>query len=261
MFQNIPPITKNLLILNALFFAAKYVAAMSNINLDVLLGAFYPESVNFKSYQILSHMFMHGDVVHFFFNMFALWMFGSAVEKTLGEKKYILLYFAAGLGAFILFNLTNYFEINAVKETVANTRLIESVNDHAALDIKGGDTFNQIEANLNAWLNANQAQNTQPRQDLFLDYSIPMVGASGAIFGVLVAFGMLFPNAVLMLIFPPIPLKAKYFIPIYIAIELYLAVQANPGDNVAHYAHLGGAVIGFILLKMWKKNTFDRWDS
>ena len=261
MFQNIPPITKNLLILNALFFAAKYVAAMSNINLDVLLGAFYPESVNFKSYQILSHMFMHADFVHFFFNMFALWMFGSAVEKTLGEKKYILLYFAAGLGAFILFNLTNYFEINAVKETVANTRLVESVNEYAALEMRGGDTFNQIEGNLNQWLNANEVQNTQPRQDLFLDYSIPMVGASGAIFGVLVAFGMLFPNAVLMLIFPPIPLKAKYFIPIYIAIELYLAVQANPGDNVAHYAHLGGAVIGFILLKMWKKNTFDRWDS
>ena len=261
MFQNIPPITKNLLILNALFFAAKYVAAMSNINLDVLLGAFYPESVNFKSYQILSHMFMHGDVVHFFFNMFALWMFGSAVEKTLGEKKYILLYFAAGLGAFILFNLTNYFEINAVKETVANTRLIESVNDHVALEIRGGDTISQIEANLNEWLNANEVQNTQPRQDLFLDYSIPMMGASGAIFGVLVAFAMLFPNAVLMLIFPPIPMKAKYFIPIYIAITFILAVQANPGDNVAHYAHLGGAVIGFILLKMWKKNTFDRWDS
>ena len=87
------------------------------------------------------------------------------------------------------------------------------------------------------------------------------MGASGAIFGVLVAFAMLFPNAVLMLIFPPIPMKAKYFIPIYIAITFILAVQANPGDNVAHYAHLGGAVIGFILLKMWKKNTFDRWDS
>ena len=261
MFQNIPPITKNLLILNALFFAAKYVAGMSGINLDVFLGAFYPESVNFKSYQVITHMFMHGDMMHFFFNMFALWMFGGAVERALGDKKYIILYFAAGLGAFILFNLTNYFEINGVKEAVQNQQLISSVNDYAQLNMRGGGTFEQIEANLNQWLQANQVGNTQDRQDLFLDYSIPMVGASGAIFGVLAAFGVMFPNATLMLIFPPIPMKAKYFIPIYIAIELYLAIQANPGDNVAHYAHIGGAIIGFLLVRMWKKNSFDRWDS
>ncbi|MDO5655670.1 MAG: rhomboid family intramembrane serine protease [Flavobacteriaceae bacterium] len=261
MFQNIPPITKNLLILNALFFAAKYVAATSGINLDIFLGAFYPESVNFKSYQVITHMFMHGDMMHFFFNMFALWMFGGAVERTLGEKKFIILYFAAGLGAFVLFNLTNYFEINAAKEAVQNSRLIESVNEFARLDMQGGGTFEQIESNLKQWLAANDVSNNQARQDLFLDYSIPMVGASGAIFGVLAAFGMMFPNAVLMLIFPPIPLKAKYFIPIYIAIELYLAIQANPGDNVAHYAHIGGAIIGFLLIKMWRKSSFNRWDS
>ena len=261
MFRNIPTITKNLLIINALFFAAKYVMSMSNINLDVFFGAFYPESVNFKSYQILSHMFMHGDVVHFFFNMFALWMFGSAVERALGEKRYIILYFAAGLGAFFLFNLTNYFEMNVMKEAVSNSQLIETVNNYAKLDVKGGDTLYQIENNLNNWLNANGANNTQDRQDLFLGYSVPMVGASGAIFGVLAAFGMMFPNAILMLIFPPIPLKAKYFIPIYIAIELYLAVKAVPGDNVAHYAHIGGAVIGFILIKIWKNKSSNRWDS
>ena len=257
MFQNIPTITKNLLIINALFFAAKYVMAATGYNLDVFLGAFYPESVNFKSYQVLSHMFMHGDMIHFFFNMFALWMFGSAVERALGEKRYVILYFVAGLGAFILFNITNYISINEIKDTITNQQLIESVNQYAHLDITGGETFYQIESNLNNWLQANNTDNTNTHQDLFLGYSIPMVGASGANFGVLVAFGMMFPNAILMLIFPPIPLKAKYFIPIYIIIELYLAVKAHPGDNVAHYAHLGGALIGFLLVRYWKKNSLN----
>lgn len=261
MFRNIPYITKNLLIINALFFAAKYVMGSTGFNMDVLFGAFYPESVNFKSYQVLSHMFMHGDFIHFFFNMFALFMFGSAVERALGEKRYIILYFVAGFGAFALFNLTNYFEINSIKESIANEQLINSVNDFAKLEITGGETFYQIQNNLGAWLQANNAGNTMTNQELFLSYSIPMVGASGAIFGVLVAFGMMFPNAILMLIFPPIPLKAKYFIPIYIIIELYLAIQAHPGDNVAHYAHLGGALIGFLLIRYWKKNSSNRWGS
>lgn len=257
MFQNIPTITKNLLIINALFFLAKFVFGATGYNLDVFFGAFYPESVNFKSYQIISHMFMHGDTMHFFFNMFALWMFGSAVEKALGEKRYIILYFVAGLGAFALFNLTNYFSMNEFKDAVANQGLIESVNQFAKLEVLGGSTSDQINNNYNTWLQANNTGASTANQELFLGYSIPMVGASGAIFGVLVAFGMMFPNAILMLIFPPIPLKAKYFIPIYIIIELYLAVQAHPGDNVAHYAHLGGALLGFIMIKYWKKTSLN----
>lgn len=257
MFQNIPPITKNLLIINALFFAAKFVFGATGYNLDVFLGAFYPESINFKSYQVITHMFMHGDTLHFFFNMFALWMFGSAVEKALGEKKYVILYFVAGLGAFVLFNLTNYMSINEYKDAVQNPALVESINEYAKLNITGGNTSEQINANFNQWLQAGSSGVSDANQELFLGYSIPMVGASGAIFGVLVAFGMMFPNAILMLIFPPIPLKAKYFIPIYIAIELYLAVQAQPGDNVAHYAHLGGALIGFILIKVWNKTSLN----
>lgn len=237
MFNNIPTITKNLLILNALFFGAKYLALSSGIDLGTILGAFYPFSDNFKSYQVISHMFMHADPTHFFFNMFALWMFGGNVEKVLGEKRYVILYFAAGLGAFALFNLTNYFQAQS---------LIESFNISASDLVK----FEELRP----------YQYYEDTRSLGTIYSTPMVGASGAIFGVLAAYGMIFPNAVLMLIFPPIPMKAKYFIPIYIAIELYLAVQANSGDNVAHYAHIGGAIIGFILVKMWKKNQFKRWD-
>lgn len=260
MFNNIPTITKNLLILNALFFAAKYLAMASGYDLDILLGAFYPESVNFKSYQIISHMFMHGDTMHFFFNMFALWMFGGSVERALGEKKYVILYFVAGLGAFALFNLTNYFEINGLKESLNNVDALLSINEYSQLSPTGENLFDQMNNNYGHWIKANNLPQQQESYNLYTSYSIPMVGASGAIFGVLAAYGMIFPNAVLMLIFPPIPMKAKYFIPIYIAIELYLAVQANPGDNVAHYAHIGGAIIGFILVKMWKKNQFKRWD-
>lgn len=237
MLQRIAPITKNLLILNVLFFAAKYVfAATQTVNLDILLGAFYPLSDNFKSHQVLSHMFMHGDFMHFFFNMFALYMFGSNVEQILGDKKYIILYFGAGLGAFLLFNLTNYISAQSLIEDYGLS--VSQVNEIVALEPFMVD---------------------QRYEDLSIIYSIPMMGASGAIFGVLVAFGMLFPNAVLMLIFPPIPLKAKYFIPIYIVIELYFAVANNPGDNVAHYAHLGGALIGFILVRIWKKNL-HQWN-
>lgn len=237
MLQRISPITKNLLILNVLFFAAKYVfAATQTFNLDTLLGAFYPLSDNFQSHQILSHMFMHADPIHFFFNMFALYMFGSNVEQVLGEKKYVILYFAAGLGAFLLFNFTNYISSqNLIEEYQLSTTQVTDIESLAPFTAD------------------------QRYEDLSMIYTIPMMGASGAIFGILVAFGMLFPNAVLMLIFPPIPLKAKYFIPIYIVIELYLAVANNPGDNVAHYAHLGGALIGFILVRIWKKSQ-PRWN-
>lgn len=235
MFRNIPPITKNLLILNALFFAAKYLLG-TTINLDYLLGAFFPFSNNFRSFQIITHMFMHADFTHFLFNMFALWMFGSVVENALGQKKYVILYFAAGLGAFALFNLTNYFQA---------TQLIESYG-------LSGEDITELR-------NLEPLMGIQGITDLSAIYSVPMMGASGAIFGVLAAFGTLFPNAVLMLIFPPIPVKAKYLIPIYIVIELVLAVQANPDDNVAHYAHLGGAIIGFILIKIWNNNTRQQW--
>lgn len=230
MFQNIPPITKNLLILNALFFAAKYIVYYMGIDLGSLLGAYYPFSENFKSYQILTHMFMHGDEMHFFFNMFGLWMFGGNVERALGEKRYVILYFLAGLGAFAFFNLTNYFEAQS---------LIDSYSISA-------DQLNVIEK-----LQPGGYLENKAFKDLTDIYSTPMVGASGALFGILIAFAMLFPNAILMLIFPPIPLKAKYFIPIYILIEIYLAYNSTPGDNVAHYAHVGGALIGFILLKIW----------
>ncbi|MRJ11360.1 rhomboid family intramembrane serine protease [Ornithobacterium rhinotracheale] len=237
MFQRIAPITKNLIIINLLFYLATFVFSSTNgIDLREYLGAFYPLSDNFRSFQILSHMFMHGDLTHLFFNMLALFMFGSTVEMVLGPKRYVILYFTSALGAYVLFNATNYLEaqqlIAAADLLPQQVALLSTLKP--MMGIPGLETLSAI-------------------------YSTPMVGASGAIFGVLIAFGMLFPNAVLMLIFPPIPIKAKYIIPLYVLLELVLAIQSNPGDNIAHYAHIGGAIIGFILIRNWKK-TLPRWN-
>ena len=258
MNRYIPPVTKNLLILNAIFFVAKYILAMRGIDLDVIFGAFFPLSPNFHWYQIISHMFMHGGFAHFFFNMFSLWMFGSAVEQALGANKYLILYFVCGLGAFALFNLVNYFEFKQVYDALVESNIpLNEVNKYAKLNY---DFSSNIQEQGTQWLQTlpkNADYNIASK--FYLDLVTPMVGASGAIYGVLVAFGVMFPNTVLMLIFPPIPLKAKYFIPIMVLMELYFGLQQAQGDNVAHFAHLGGAVFGFFLTRHWIKNRY-RWN-
>lgn len=237
--NRIPAVTKNLLIINVLLYLATIVFATKNIDLVRYLGAFYPESVNFKSWQIVTHMFMHANLGHIFFNMFALWMFGSTVESVVGAKKYLILYFIAGFGGFALFNLTNYFQIEQLKSVVEAQGYNFELFKNALY--RGDYSFVQ----------------TKEAFDLYTYFTIPMVGASGAIYGVLVAFGMLFPEARLMLIFLPIPIKAKYFIPGMIVLELIMDMSNMPGDNVAHYAHLGGAIIGFLFIRHWKKKGLN----
>ncbi len=258
MNRYIPPVTKNLLILNAIFFAGKYLLAMRGIDLDIIFGAFFPLSPNFHWYQIISHMFMHGNFAHFFFNMFSLWMFGSAVEQALGTKKYLILYFVCGLGAFALFNLANYFEFKHVYDALVSANVpLDEVGKYARLSF---DSSNNIQEMWSQWMSTLPKNTNQDLASKFYeDLITPMMGASGAIYGVLVAFGVMFPNSVLMLIFPPIPMKAKYFIPIMVLLELYLGLQQAQGDNVAHFAHLGGAVFGFFLTRHWMKNRY-RWN-
>ena len=245
MGPSLPPITKNLLIINGLFFLATYVFSTKGIDLAVILGTFYPESPNFKIWQILTYMFMHADFTHILFNMFALWMFGSVVEKTFGPKKFLILYFLAGLGGFLLYNLVNYFQIEQLKEVVkASSIPFADIYDLAKLNLQG-------QYHTSAIVEANSAA----RQ--LLDFYIsPMVGASGAIYGLLLAFAVLYPDEKLMLIFFPVPIKAKYFIPIMVLIEFYMGYK-NIG-NVAHFAHLGGGLIGFLLARSWKRNLYRR---
>lgn len=243
--QSIPNVTKNLLIINGLFFLASYVFGERGIALAHTLGAFYPESVNFKPWQIITHMFMHApfpNISHILFNMFALWMFGSTVEHTLGSKKFLTLYFAAGLGSFILFNFTNYLQIEQLKAVVT------------AAGVNVPEFIQSLSYNTSGSYLLPDSTDMESVKELARYYVTPMVGASGAIYGILVAFGVLYPNAKLALIFLPVPVKAKYFIPALIALEFFMAIQDYAWNPVAHFAHIGGAIIGFILIRRWKRN-------
>lgn len=242
--QPIPTITKNLLIINGLFFLASFVFGERGIALSHILGAFYPESVNFQPWQIITHMFMHApypNLSHILFNMFALWMFGSSVEYALGPKRFLILYFVAGLGSFVLFNFTNYIQIEQLKSVVEAT----GVDPNSYLQTLKLTSVPNYSFEL--------PNNTEEVERLARYYITPMVGASGAIYGILVGFGVLYPNAKLALIFLPIPVKAKYFIPAIIGIEFFMAIQDYAWNPIAHFAHIGGAIIGFILVRAWKK--------
>lgn len=223
----IPPVVKNLLIINILFFAATYL--LPNLHLDDLLAVYYFDSPKFEFWQPVSYMFMHGGLAHIFFNMFALYSFGSILEQRWGPKKFLIFYFITGLGALFLQWAVQAFEVHQILGSItANGKL-----------------------NLSDLYNATDASPAEVKT-LFGIYFGGMLGASGAIFGLLVGFGMLYPNAELLIMFIPVPVKAKYIIPVYILVELSLGVASIAGDSVAHYAHLGGALIGFILVKIWK---------
>ncbi|MFC4212988.1 rhomboid family intramembrane serine protease [Pedobacter lithocola] len=220
----IPPVVKNLLIINILFFAATWLFQMQGIiNFEDSLAVYYFDSPKFRIWQPLTYMFMHGGFAHIFFNMFALYSFGSLLETRWGAKKFIIFYFITGLGALALQWAVQAFEVH---QLIGHITLFDGWQQKIT----------------------NQTQ----VQTLGSIYYGGMLGASGAIFGLLVAFGMLYPNAELYIMFIPVPVKAKYIIPIYILIELSLGVAQFEGDSIAHYAHLGGALIGFILVKIWK---------
>jgi len=245
---HIPPVVKNLLIINVLFFAAKYVMANTGIaNLDYQLGAFYFDSPFFRIWQPVTYMFMHGDFMHILFNMFALFTFGGVIESRWGTKRFINFYLITGLGAVALQMGVQAYEVYHIAGAAFNI----PISDMSLLQ-NGG-----IQANIHLSGLSETDSNT-----LLGIYGFPMVGASGAIFGLLVAFGMLYPNTELYIMFIPVPIKAKYLIPVYIILELSLGVARIPGDSIAHFAHLGGALIGFILVKLWKdkdNNTFYKY--
>jgi membrane associated rhomboid family serine protease len=239
-FQNIPPVVKNLIIINAIMLLATFMfGSVMRIDLNRILGLFYFESSLFKPFQLVSHIFMHGGIAHLFFNMFALFMFGRVLEQVWGSKRFFIYYFFTGIGAAVLHSLVNFIEAKSIMASLSPEQIELVKSEGVAIFQQGKNFTHQGMAALNVMLN------------------IPTVGASGAVFGVLLAFGMYFPNTQLMLLFPPIPIKAKYFVMIYGGIELYLGfTQAN--SNIAHFAHLGGMLFGFILIKIWarKRNNF-----
>lgn len=238
-FRGIPDVVKNLLILNVLAFLALMIMGGQGVDLNRLAGLYYWKSAQFEPYQLITHMFMHGGLMHIFFNMFALWMFGSPLEQVWGPKRFLTFYLATGLGAAALHLGVLHFQyLNLVADMDQET--VRTVIREGVSVFNEGKNYSDPQMGaLNMMLN------------------IPTVGASGAVYGILLGFGMLFPNTRLMLLFPPIPIKAKYFVIGYAAIELYLGISNNPGDNIAHFAHLGGMLFGFILIKYWQKSRRD----
>lgn len=241
-FRNIPPVVKNLLIINGLFFLATLILGNQGLNLTEYLGLHYWKSDGFYPHQLITYMFMHSsfDFTHILFNMFAVWMFGRVLEQVWGSKRFLIYYIVTGIGAGIIQLLVAHFRLMALYEILTPEAI-----DYA---IQNGYDLMQGGKGLSVYV-----ENPDFVQAVILINSTT-VGASGAVFGILLAFGMLFPNTELMLLFPPIPIKAKWFVMGYGALELYMGFANNPNDNVAHFAHLGGMLFGFILIKIWKKD-------
>ncbi len=249
-FRLLPLVIKNLLILNGLFFLASFVFASTfSIDLDDKLGLHYFGSRYFQPYQLITYMFMHGGIGHIFFNMFALWMFGNALEGIWGPKRFLIFYFVCGIGAGLIQMLVQYIDISSLVNSLA----LSGVDVNA---IKNADnsTIIQIVQELADKYKVNQTSLIS----LYQKINTPTIGASGAVFGILLAFGMMFPNTLLYVYFL-FPIKAKWFVIFYGAIELYSGLS-NAGDNVAHFAHLGGMLFGFFLIKYWDRNRFNRFN-
>ncbi len=265
-FSLLPPIVKNLLIINGLFFLAT-IALGSSMGVDLyrILGLHFPLSENFAPYQFITYMFMHGDFSHLFFNMFALWMFGNILENVWGPKRFIIYYLITGLGAALLHYAILYWQMLPTL-TAVNEVLNSPDHETVKLFLESEYfkiTSQEINNNFRIFIrDYNSLINTAPNQAIvsavnFLNqYKVDfmnapvVVGASGAVFGILLAFGMLFPNSLIYLFFA-IPIKAKYFVMIYGALELYFGISRTD-SNVAHFAHLGGMIFGFFLIKYWK---------
>lgn len=233
--SNIPPVVKNLIIINVLMLLASWVMQMRGIDLGSILGLHFILSPSFQPFQLITHMFMHAGLTHLFFNMFALWMFGRILESVWGPKRFFIYYFVTGLGAAVLHMLVLYIEYKMAMAQLDPTQ-IETVLRQGEATWRQGYNYEGAMGTMNSILR------------------IPTVGASGAVFGVLLGFGVLFPNTQLMLLFPPIPIKAKYFVLGYGALELFLGLSER-GSNVAHFAHLGGMLFGYLLIRYWNKTT------
>jgi membrane associated rhomboid family serine protease len=262
----LPPIVKNLLIINGLFFLATIAFGNAfGIDLYKILGLHVPGARDFAPYQFVTYMFMHGGFTHLFFNMFALWMFGNILENVWGPKRFLIYYLITGLGAALLHYAILYWQmlptLNAVNVVLRNPDP-ESIRNFLESDLFKV-TSQEIANNFRLFIrDYNSLINTAPNQAVvtavnFLNqYKIDfmnapvVVGASGAVFGILLAFGMLFPNTVIYLFFA-LPIKAKYFVMIYGALELYFGIS-RPGSNVAHFAHLGGMIFGYLLIRYWR---------
>ena len=269
-FTILPPVVKNLLIINGLFYLATMAAGKAfNIDLTSILGLHYVGASDFRPYQYITYMFMHSptNFSHILFNMFALWMFGNTIENVWGSKRFLIYYMLTGIGAAIVYTFWIHFEINPVVHAVDHFLNNPSLEGFASFrnseyfivanyDIQNG--FNDFVNNYNRLITYDKNAALQEAVRFMGEYkesylnAHTVVGASGAVYGILLAFGMMFPNQILYLYFA-IPVKAKWLVLGFGLLELYSGISPNPGDNVAHFAHLGGMLIGLIIILYWKK--------
>lgn len=248
--MNMTPVVKQLLIINIIFFLGSQLVPVSY---DYLI-MYFPENPNFGIWQVITHMFMHANLLHIAFNMFALYSFGSMLEHFWGGKKFLFFYISCGLGATLLNFAVNYYYF----QEGLNTLIANGYSKNYILQVLNE---NQIAVKWKELLTVSQFDNFTHA------YGGAVLGASGAIYGLLTAFAFMFPNAELALMFIPIPIKAKYFVPGILAIDLFLGLKGSSlfgsgGTGIAHFAHLGGAVAGFLMMLYWKKNQFNsnRWN-
>lgn len=262
-FQLLPEVVKNLLIINGLMFVASLVIENTfHIDLQRELGLYYVGSPHFRIYQFVTHLFMHGSFGHILSNMFMLWMFGSVLENYWGGKRFLIYYMVTGLGAALIHSGVVYYEIWNLKHAISifeaspTPETFTNFVEHYVPGTLQLQYRNIMEAYINDPQNPLALSQAKEYADALvqLKMNIPTIGASGAVFGVLLAFGMLFPNTLLYIYFA-IPIKAKYFVIFYGAIELFFGFQNNPADNIAHFAHLGGMLFGFIMIKFWHKKN------
>lgn len=229
LWNSIPPVVKNIIIINLiLWLATEVFFQMKGLNLNYVLGMHYWGSDKFNFTQMITYMFMHGGFSHFFFNMFAVFMFGGTIERAWGSKRFLLYYLVTGIGAGIIQQIV--WTIDLQPFTKAANEMI-SASSAEGLSYQVSDLIQQKQEILNKFIT---------------------VGASGAVFGLLLAYGMMFPNSELFIMFIPIPIKAKYFVIFYGIIELFLGVSGRM-DGIAHFAHLGGMLFGIIMILYWKK--------
>jgi len=234
--RSIPETIKQLIIINVIFyFGSQFIG---NLSYDILALHYY-ENEKFLISQFITHMFMHGSPSHILFNMFGLWMFGSPLEQMWGRQKFLFFYISCGLGAALLQMLVYYSQIQNLYQVIELNNLSLSEPQLILNFMSERDYSNAITA-----------------------FNSVMVGASGAIYGVLVAFAFSFPNSKLMLLFLPFPIKAKFFVPLLILIDLFFGISSFSVGPIAHFAHVGGAIVGLIMVLYWRKNQFNdrRWD-
>jgi membrane associated rhomboid family serine protease len=269
-FSILPPVVKNLLIINGLFYLATMAAGKAfNIDLTKILGLHYIGASDFSPYQYITYMFMHSatNFSHILFNMFALWMFGNTLENVWGSKRFLIYYMLTGIGAAIVYTFWISFEImpvvNAVDQFLNNPSLdsfalFRSSDKFIIANYEIQNSFNSFVESYNRLIITDKTAALQETVDFMSQYkesymnAHTVVGASGAVYGILLAFGMMFPNQIIYLYFA-IPVKAKWVVLGFGLLELYSGFSNRPGDNVAHFAHLGGMLIGFIIISYWKK--------